>query len=1299
QLVDGVLNYHSADSTLTWTLNTAIPANNEENGNYYVLYSAIDIAGNSSNGRIDFNLQNIDFVTGPVLVNTYPSLNQNINQLNSNQIRTVILSDFPINQADSYVKLTHSVTGVCIENNQGALLSYQTQGNQTTITLTLNQGLLTDGADDATYYVEYYVENTLNQSIAGSVLFNYDTTHPTIASLKINQSSLQTVNQINYYANRIDSVSVYLNDNLSGIDFAANMSRIQLYNQNDQVINGLRTIDVNTRRITWKLNSPILLEDANSGMYTIKVVAYDKAANNFNQNTAFQLINPSQPQIVEHIPVTNAVINQLVSNRISKKILDVNTFGLDRQNSQIILQGPLSAYQNGNGANLSFTSLQNNLWQANLTLTNSLATNGSADGNYTVQTTIVDTIGQSVSHQMNFIYDTQAPVVSNELIGGTQDTTPWNSNLSNNMIVNQNIQYVSINLNDVTTQVNYSSSSTYLGIYNAQNQLLPGVQTLNGSTLRYLLNNQLLSDGSMDGTYYAKYSATDIAGNTITGQKNFRLINPSAPQINNIVPAHGSVFNMLANNEIYVEFTDIRPIDLQDYENSYIKVTTPNNTVIEHNQGATQQIISTGENSYRMRLILNQSLSLNGLYTLQTKVQNTQSYNTQFITQFIFDNQAPQIQSVRLGLQNGSETIVSNNDNIYHGVAYVKLLLADQTAGVDYLSDETAISVSVNNQAVPGTLFKYPDENYLKYVFNETLSELGSIVAVQSSAVDNADNTVISQLSFVLNALQANIVSVTPANNAFINTNLNQIKLVVEYEQNVVMNENLTYLRLKHPDGSFIEDGQGANLEISNNENQYEITLTLNQALGTNGQDDGQYQIYALLATDNFQEGPITFNFVYDRLTPYYQNLKINDMIVNRQEKFLKENMPKRNQKNDLIFSQPITHIQVNYYDLTSQVNFASNLTNISLLSPGGSLVQGTRIVDNATVKWVLSSPIPVDGTQDGTYSIQMKATDYSGNILTGNYSFTLMSHIVPQLVDYTPQNVINYYTNSFTPPTITGSFKNTIPVVQNPLYTYIKLTFPNGEIAEHSQGANLSYQLEQTNLKTTLQLTGPLSADGENDGQFYVNFHATNQYGAEFDTTMTFIYDTIMPSYTQLALYNGSTQSAVAENSIVSQPFNSVQVKLTDMTSGVHYSPNISYVSLYDLNNNLIPGTLSYVDNGSDVITRWTFLNPDAVPLNGLADGIYKIKMKVTDKAGNSISKEIPFNVISIIAPQNLVTYLDAVYKVHISWNNPNPVKKEIKSRAVSYYQVFRKYNDEAYVQIAQTSNLYYSDNLQQQN
>nr|HPK41364.1 hypothetical protein [Candidatus Cloacimonadota bacterium] len=488
-------------------------------------------------------------------------------------------------------------------------------------------------------------------------------------------------------------------------------------------------------------------------------------------------------------------------------------------------------------------------------------------------------------------------------------------------------------------------------------------------------------------------------------------------------------------------------------------------------------------------------------------------------------------------------------------------------------------------------------------------------------------------------------------------------------------------------------------LHFIKNSSGYEIVLNLNQPLANNGQDDGEYKIYAFFATNSFQEGPITFTFTYDRLNPYYENLKINDMVVSSREKLLKPFAKTKKSRNGFIFSQPITEIQVDYHDLTSPVDFATNLSSLTLVSPTGNLVQGWRVVNGSTISWVLNNPIPVDGTKDGVYTIQIKATDLAGNILNSNYNFTLMSHIIPQLVDYTPQNVINHYVNSFSPAVITGSFKNVIPIIQDPALTNIKLVFPNGEVAQHLQGGILSYQTEQNNLKATFQLTSGLNTDGENDGEYQILFKAMNQYGAEFDTTMTFIYDMVIPSFTELALVKDNTPITVAQNSIIKQAFTSVQVKYQDVTSGIHYSPNITSIALYDPENRLIPGTLSYIGEGTNKTCSWSLQDANYITLDGTKDGVYKIKMKALDKAGNSFIKEITFNLISIIPPQNIATYLDAVHKIHLSWDNPSPLKKRNNSRSVSNYQVFRKVNDGDFVQITQTSSLYYSDNLQEAN
>lgn len=1245
---------------------------------------------------ISYNYFKPSATNPPNFENSYPEDNSNLRILANNQIRVTISSDNPLvlNTTATYLVLKNILSGEEISHNNGATLNYDYdfEENNYHIILQLINPLSSDGADDSQYQIIYNAENQVGQTITGHTMFNYDTTNPFITSIKINQSQLFKVNNQYYFSSQIDSISVYLDDSLSDIDYATNMTRVQLYNDNNQIINGIRRIDTNTGRITWLLNNPINLDNTNQNLI-IKIKATDKAGNIFTENIPFHLFSPELPQLIEHTPIANSKINTF--NQISKKVLDTNGFGLDRANTNITLISPTNTYQNGDGARLTFTNLNNNIHQISLNLINPLTTDGSDDGMYTVQTTITDTVGQNIIHNMIFTYDTQTPVVSNQKIGGVD----WEINFVDNSTINQDINYISLDLTDLTTQVNFNSSQTYLFVYNSQNQLLAGTKTINENTIKYTLTNPLLNNGSHDGAYYAKYSAIDQAGNIKTGQINFRLINPSAPQITNIYPANNTILNQLTDNKIIVEFDDDRPIDLQDISNTYIKLISPNNTVIAHNNGANQVIESIDNDTYRVTLTLVQSLNLNGVYTMQTKLQNAQGYYTEFNTQFTFDNQDPIIQTVKLGLTNGSENTISDNESIYSAVNYVKVSLTDHTSGIDYTSDNTQILVSIDGDSIAGTLEKNAAENYIKYTFVEPLTELDTQVSIQTSADDLAGNSADKQLSFTLNALQANIVSISPANNSFINQNLNQIKLIVDFIEEVDLNENLTYLRLKHPNGSYIENGQGANLQFIKNNNRYEINLNFNQALANNGQDDGEYEIYALIATDSYQEGPISFSFTYDRLTPYYENLAINEMIVNSGERLLNRVNSKTRSRNGLIFSEAITKVQVDYHDLISQVNYATNLTSITLLSPSGSLVQGSRIVNGTTVSWVLNNPIPVDGTKDGLYTINMKATDYAGNILNTSYTFTLMSHIIPELVGYTPENVLNHYVNSFSPAVITGSFKNTIPVVQDPALTYIALTFPNGEIAEHAQGANLSYQVEQNNLKATLQLTSGLNTNGENDGEYTVHFHATNQYGAEYDTSMNFIYDTIKPSYTDLVLSGGNIEYPVTENSIISNSFNSVQVKYTDITSGIHFAPNITSIALYDPDNNLITGNHSYIGQGDDRVCRWAFQDPNAIILDGTKDGIYTIKLKATDKAGNSFSKDISFNVISIIPPQNLNTYLDAVHNIHISWNNPNPNRKKNNSRSVGNYQIFRKIDESEFVQIAQTANLYYIDNLQEAN
>ena len=1268
----------------SWTLTNPIPADGTKDGVYTILLKATDIAGNILTQSKTFILQ-----TEEPGITSYPLANANINQIQNNTVSVTFESNSPLiqNFANSYIRLINEANGDSLYNNFGANLTYNTTGNFYQINLALNNPLATDGSDDGNYKIRYRVKTVLGQVISGVIPFKYDTVKPVLTQLEINNSGLQSANSQYYFAENISSVSATLNDNLSGINFATNMSRVTLFNENNIVVEGNRSFNANTGKITWTLNQE-LNNDTNSGIYIVKIFSTDLAGNTLSEEISFRLINPQLPQITENIPANNAILRNLADNRISRRIIDTNGFGLDEELSYLKIINPFGTELTGNQ---SFNNLGNNRYMLNYDLNTALSNEGTADGLYIVKSLIVDVLGQVLAPDSTvFTYDSQAPLATNPLIGGNSDENePWSLPLVDNSNYTQNISYAQINLSDLTTSVVFNSPNTYIRIFSSNNQPLLGTQTLSGNTLRWTLNDMILSDGSMDGAYFVRYSAIDLAGNIKEGRFDFRITNPFAPQITAISPNNGTVINTLINNRITVDFYDERPINLQDLTNSFIKLIAPDNSEITHNQGAIQSISNLGDNNYRMILNLNQNLTVNGLYSIQIQIQNTQEYNTYLVTQFVFDNQLPEIQNIVLGLTNGTEAIINNNDQIYNGINFVKVFLNDLTSGINYLSESTNLSVLINNMPATGTLTKFPNQGYIQLSFPQTINQTGVNINIIASAIDNAGNIASRTVQFMMESLNANIISISPASNSFINENLNEIKLVVEYSDQVNLNQNLSYLKLKHPDGTFIENGQGAAIAYTQINNRYEITLTLNQALSANGQDDGVYQISAMLVTDSFQEGPINFNFTYDRLNPYFENLKVNNHLISTGNPRSFGLNTERNAKNrsTLIIHEPIVSVEANYFDITSNINYASNLTNITLISPNGNLIQGSRIVTGNNVKWVLSSPIPANGTRDGVYTVELKATDYAGNTITYNDTFTLLSQIAPALVSFTPVNFFGFYVNQFTPPTITANFLNTVPVVGDISETYIKMVFPNGYVAEHNQGALLSYQLVQNEFRVTFQLTGPLSTNGENDGLFQVTFRAKNISGAVYEEVKTFIFDTTNPYFTDLNLVSNNNLIPLTNNQLIRNQVQAVQVKFVDLTAGIHYAPNISFISLLDRNDNLIPGTLTYIPEGQDFIVKWNLQNP--IPMDGTADGVYKAKMMITDRAGNSTTQTVPFNIVSVLSPGNVMSFSDAVFNIHTSWTAP------YNNSDISNYQIYRKYNENDFVFVGQTQQTHFSQSM----
>jgi methionine-rich copper-binding protein CopC len=79
------------------------------------------------------------------------------------------------------------------------------------------------------------------------------------------------------------------------------------------------------------------------------------------------------------------------------------------------------------------------------------------------------------------------------------------------------------------------------------------------------------------------------------------------------------------------------------------------------------------------------------------------------------------------------------------------------------------------------------------------------------------------------------------------------------------------------------------------------------------------------------------------------------------------------------------------------------DLSSIRLVGPDGVEVGGVQTDDdNSTITWELTSPLPTDGSVDGTYTINVNAVDKAGGTTAFTSTFTYDTQ-VPTIVSITP--------------------------------------------------------------------------------------------------------------------------------------------------------------------------------------------------------------------------------------------------------------------------------------------------------
>ncbi|MCD4828270.1 MAG: hypothetical protein K8R90_02415 [Candidatus Cloacimonetes bacterium] len=1025
---------------------------------------------------------------------------------------------------------------------------------------------------------------------------------------------------------------------------------------------------------------------------------------------AYQAIIP--PEVLSHTPADSVIISVLPDGHATSLVFDHEGDGLNTNDSRIWLINPTGAVLNGARA---FENIGQDLFEITFTPSENMV-----DGWYEYITSVTDNFagGGSVGADTTvFLLDATPPTVDNAIVANSTFSTP----ISAGMIINHSIEYVSI---DVTDLNGVNTGTSHVNLYNAENNVLDGVKTVVGNTITWTLDTELLVNEQTSGSYSVRYSTFDDAGNEESDRIDFVLASSNAPQVTGRYPERDSYISELADQTIVIEFNEAVGVST-DINDTYIQLHLPDATVVEHNNGATLTIDTANPPLYSMSLVLDDPLSQLGACTVDLRIENQNNIHYAETYPFLFDNVAPSIDSFQLGLEDGSTVTVFGGEEMNQPVLWGQSSLSDNY-GIDF--DASAIDIrTVEGEFIAGLLSQQTGSS-IRWTLTEPLSAINGQFYLRTILADMAGNAVIDSINFSLSTINTEF---TPEADSYVNTALTQVKVdLINVTQSEIVPGG-TWIVLTHPDGSLIGDpdlsggGIGAQLHFVYTDSLTSIQLDLDQPLADNGVDDGTFGVMLLLALPDDNAIPIEYEFVYDRTNPVFSGLRLNDEPVMAGDGGggVEVTAPRytvhgsagdrtfRGWLRSDYYSGRIDSISVEFADATSGVSPSPSMTYLFMADANEVPVPGHKVVSGNTYRWVLDTPIVPGVSPDAQYTIKLKVTDRAGNLREHEAAFTFISDPTPELDDWMPWG-IDYtfvHMHEFLPAEFSAVFKDYFGLVEEYDDTYIRVHFPCGDSIYHPHGGDITYADDDSTYTVTFTFDGVLQENGEDDGLYTIDVKATNNIGAVYHEQQWMLYDTVAPFPVEVAIIddNGLESIVEADSIEVSNGIASIRVKYGDQTAGLYYAPHLTQVTLFDAAGTIVPGQHAYGEwVYSDSLVYWNLNVP--LSTDGSDDGSYSIHLHATDRAGNVFLQEVPVTLFSPMSPDDFAWTLDALWRVHLTWNHYIPgggalTRKQVSSRLdplahgreLSFYAVKRRVDAGDWQTLGYTTTNYWIDDL----
>lgn len=1271
-----------------------------QNGIYTVKVEAYDKAGNKLSGETEFT-----FDTQPPTVISVTSSGKTLMPGNANVILpqegvvTFTVEDKGGSGID-FASLNLKISGP----SQPASFSFDTDGVST---VTASYAGL---SDEGTYTLEINLADRAGNSTSLRYPFRYILSPeklPVVLSISPKEGAI--VEGLS-----LSKVSAKLKDNSgAGLDLAN--SSIYLAGPDGSVVKGTKSDD-GVDVVEWNLITPLALDGSDDGVYTVSVTPVDKAGNvGLTEQVRFLFVAELGDSVTV-LPEDGSYVNSLESVKV--QIGAPVSEWLDLKSSAVKLVRSSTSEEIQATVRVEGSSL---IWRPSLPL----KTNGDDDGLYRVEITLADKSGAAFEITSVVTYDTQPPEVGispadgsavkelreirielkDELSGfdggGTQVNMAGPS--GNHIAISKQITQDGLRLvlqalstdgsddgiytlrvtpRDMAGNVGMEESyrfayvtspseairitpeeGTYLNeiktvevqttkpwidpersdikVIGPDGNEVGGKLEVSGDKMSWSIDSPRLRDGSQDGEYKIQVDLADKLGNLHKVESNFRY-DSLPPTLVSTSPKEGEVVS--GDIEVTVEASDEPgggiPFSGLDLLASTIKLIGPDGKEVRgksDTDGVSKLIFKPFE------------LTRSGRYTIQVSLSDRAgNVSSDLICRFEY--RLPEAALLSSDPADGSYVQKLEEIRLSFTEATDLMTTADR---VSLVGPKGQIAVKIESEGkdlivTPVESLKTDGTDDGMYRLSVTpLDGYGNEgTAKEVQIVYDTQPPKLESLSYVQDLLAKGMEWA-------VKEEIERIEMRGS-DRTAGIDFDLSTLRLiREADGKALSGNLGTDEESK-------IWLILDEPLKRDGSDDGRYRISVKLVDKAGNELSEDYTLLYDTQPPT-----------------VKEVSPEPNSS----VSEPMETVWVRLDDAGTGVDLKGS--EVRLKGPHGYLAVN-RSDDGVSTIYLSFTKLRSDGTDDGTYQIEVKPVDKAGNGLTASliYEFYYVTQ-KPEVVTSSPAKY---------------SFVNHLSLVSATLKDHsgqgidldassIKLIGPDGSA--------VSGRIDREEPdRISLVLENPLPRDGSADGQYTVEITAADKAGNTNIERIPFLYDTFIP-----------TVDVEGLKEVYEIPPTDFMLKLSDENpkAVVPSKPdeNIptkgSGVDLDGTNVRLIGPKgevpLDIKHNGLDTITISSSQISD--------EGSYRIEVTPRDMAGNAAKAPVIFSFALVYAPptvksahikvsltaqgMNYINRFDSV-EVTLTGSRVDPIASKIEVRGpggkvLGVQEIVEERPDEGYV------------------